>query len=266
MLRYTMMRLARTLIGMVHLQPLPGSPRWQGSMARVIEAALADAQALVEGGIGALLVENFGDAPFAAGRVEAATVAGVTAVAAEIRRAFAETPLGVNVLKNDARAALAVAAAVGGRFIRVNVHAGAVVADQGIVETDAYHTLRDRRLLGAEARIFADVGGKHAVPLVPVELEQAARDLVHRGLADALVVSGPATGQATPLADVKRVRSAVPDVPVLVGSGVTAETVAELLSVADGAIVGTAVKRGDDVRNPVDRGRVERLVAAARRP
>jgi len=98
MLRYTTMRLVRTLIGMVHLQPLPGSPRWQGSMARVIEAALADAQALVEGGIDALLVENFGDAPFAAGRVEAATVAGVTAVAAEIRRAFAETALGVNVL------------------------------------------------------------------------------------------------------------------------------------------------------------------------
>src|SRR5439155_1130655 len=169
MLRYPAMRLARTLIGMVHLQALPGSPRWEGSMARVIEAALADARALVEGGIDALLVENFGDAPFTAGRVDAATVAGVTAVAAEIRRTFAETPLGVNVLKNDARAALAVVAAVGGRFIRVNVHAGAVVADQGIVETDAYHTLRDRRLLGAEARIFADVGGKHAAPLVPLE-------------------------------------------------------------------------------------------------
>src|SRR5207245_841180 len=133
MLRYPAMRLARTLIGMVHLQALPGSPRWEGSMARVIEAALADARALVEGGIDALLVENFGDAPFTAGRVDAATVAGVTAVAAEIRRTFAETPLGVNVLKNDARAALAVVAAVGGRFIRVNVHAGAVVADQGIV-------------------------------------------------------------------------------------------------------------------------------------
>ena len=265
MLRYPAMRLARTLIGMVHLQPLPGSPRWGGSMARVIEAALADAQALVEGGIDALLVENFGDAPFTAGRVDAATVAGVTAVASEIRRTFAETPLGVNVLKNDARAALGVAAAIGGRFIRVNVHAGAVVADQGIVETDAYHTLRDRRLLGVEVLIFADVGGKHAMPLVPVEPEQAARDLVYRGLADALVVSGPATGRATPLADVKRVRDAVPDVPLLVGSGVTAETVGDLLSVADGVIVGTAVKYQGDVRNPVDRARVERLVAAARR-
>src|SRR4029434_4732926 len=113
--------------------------------------------------------------------------------------------------------------------------------------------------------ILADVGGKHAVPLAPVEVEQTARDLVHRGLADALVVSGAATGQATPLGEVKRVRSAVPEVPLLVGSGVTAETAAELLSVADGLIVGTSVERGSDVRQAGLRARVETLVAAARR-
>ncbi len=259
------MRLARTLIGMVHLAPLPGSPRWDGAMDRAVAGAIADARALVEGGLDALLVENYGDAPFTAGRVEPATVAAMSVIAAEIRRAFPATPIGVNVLKNDARAALAVAAAVGGRFIRINVHAGAVVADQGIVQTDAYHTLRDRRLLGADVALFADVGGKHAVSLVPIELEQTARDLVHRGLADALVVAGAATGQPTPVADVKRVRLAVPDVPLLVGSGATPETVAELLALADGVIVGTYVKRRGDVREPVDPARVEKLVAAARR-
>ena len=259
------MRLERTVIGLVHLAPLPGSPRWDGSMKRVTAAALADAQALVEGGVDAVLVENFGDAPFTPGRVEPATVAAVSVVAAEVRRVFPRIALGVNVLKNDARAALAVAAAVGAEFIRVNVHAGAVLADQGIVQSDAYGTLRDRRLLGVDVAIFADVGGKHAVPLAPIDIELTARDLVHRGLADALVVSGPATGQATPLTDVKRVRGAVTDVPILIGSGVTAETIAELLSLADGVIVGTSVKRNGDVRLPVERGRVEKLVAAARR-
>src|SRR5258705_1053976 len=259
------MRLERTVMGMVHLPPLPGSPRWDGSMARVVAWALADGGALSEGGVDAVLVENFNDMPFTPGRGEPAPVAAMSGVAAEARRALPRTPLGVNVLKNDARAALAVAAAVGAEFIRVNVHAGAVLADQGIVQSDAYGTLRDRRLLGVQVAIFADVGGKHAVPLAPVEVEQTARDLVHRGLADALVVSGPATGQATPLAEVKRVRSAVPDVPLLVGSGVTAETAAELLSVADGLIVGTSVKRDGAVRLPIDRARVERLVAAARR-
>src|SRR5213596_1467230 len=135
------MRLDRTIIGMVHLPPLPGSPRWDGAMARVVASALADARALIEGGVDALLVENFGDAPFTPGRVEPATVAAMSVVAAEVRTAFPRALLGLNVLKNDARAALAVAAAVGAEFIRVNVHAGAVLADQGIVQSDAYGTL-----------------------------------------------------------------------------------------------------------------------------
>lgn len=249
---------------MVHLQPLPGSPRWGGSMTAVVEAALADARALLDGGIDALLVENYGDVPFVVGRVEPATVAAMTAVVGELRRVAPPALVGVNVLKNDARSALAVAVATGAQFIRVNVHAGAVLADQGIVQTEAAATLRDRRMLDADVEIFADVQGKHAVPLAPVELEQEARDLVSRGLADALVVSGRATGEATAIADVKRVRSAVPATPVLVGSGVTADSVAELLSVAEGVIVGTFVKRDGDVRKPVDPDRVRRLVAAAK--
>jgi predicted TIM-barrel enzyme len=220
------------LIGMVHVAPLPGSPRWDGSMDRVVAAAVADARALIEGGMDALLIENHGDAPFTPGRVEAATVAALAVVAREVRAALPGTTLGINVLKNDARSALAVACAVGARFIRVNVH--------------------------------ADVGGKHATPLAPVDLEQHARDLRHRGLADGLVVSGPATGAATDLADIKRVRGAVPNVPILVGSGATPDTAAELLSIADGLIVGTSLKRNGDVTAPVDPERVRRLVAAAR--
>lgn len=252
----------RPLIGMVHLGPLPGSPRWGGSIAEVVERALADARALEAGGLHALLVENHGDAPFTAGRVDAATVAAMTAVIAEIRRSV-RLPLGVNVLKNDAQSALAIAAATGACFIRVNVHVGAVVGDQGIIQSDAYNTLRYRRLLDADVKIFADVQAKHGAPLAPVELEQEARDCVSRGLADALVVSGKATGEATPLEDVKRVRSAVRDVPLLVGSGVTPDTVADLLSVADGAIVGTFLKRDGRLGNPVDADRVKRLVEAA---
>ena len=250
------------LIGMVHLPPLPGSPRWDGSMDRAIASALTDARALVDGGMDALIVENYGDAPFTPGRVAPATIAAMAVVAREIRRELPDTPIGVNVLKNDARAALAIACAVGASFVRVNVLAGAVVADQGLVQTEAYDLLRDRRLLGADIAIFADVQGKHAVPLVPVEIEQQARDLAQRALADGLVVSGRATGEATPIEDVKRVRSAVPEVPILVGSGVTPETAAELLSVADALIVGTALKQDGDVSQPVDPARVRRLLDA----
>jgi uncharacterized protein len=257
-------KLDRTLIGMVHLAPLPGSPRWSGSMMEALERAITDARHLVDNGIDALLIENHGDAPFTPRRVEPSTVAAMAVIAAEVRRRAVPRGLGINVLKNDARAALAVATAAGAQFIRVNVHAGAVLADQGIVESDAYHTLRDRRLLAADVQIFADVHSKHAVPLAPVDLERAALDLVRRGLADALVVSGSATGEATALDDLKRVRGVLPGVPLIVGSGVTPETTAELLSVADALIVGTYVKEGGDVTNPVDPERVRRVVQSAR--
>jgi membrane complex biogenesis BtpA family protein len=258
------MRLARTLIGMVHLPALPGSPRWDGSMDRVVGVALTDARALIENGIDVVLVENWNDMPYTPGPVPPSTVAAMSVVGAEIRRAWPDVSLGINVLKSDARAALAIACAVGARFIRVNVHSGAVLADQGVVHSDAYGTLRDRRLLSADVAIFADVQGKHTVPLAPVELEQEARDLVHRALADALVVTGRATGEAAALDDVKRVRGAVGAVPLLVGSGVTPETVGEILSLADGVIVGTSLKKNGDVNQPVDPVRVRRLVDAAR--
>ena len=252
----------KAVIGMVHLVALPGSPRWAGSMDAVIRAALEDARGLAEGGVDALLVENWGDAPFTTGRVDAATVAAMGVVISEIKRAVA-LPFGVNVLRSDALSALAVAAATGARFVRVNVHVGAVATDQGIVQSGAYDSLRYRRLLGLDIKILADVQSKHGMPLAPVPIEQEARDCVSRGLADALVVSGTATGEATSMRDLDRVRGAVGHLPILVGSGATPETAAQLLSIADGLIVGTALKRDGIVTNPVDPRRVRRLVDAA---
>lgn len=259
------MRLARTVIGMVHLLPLPGSPRWAGSMDEVIERALADARTLAEAGADALLVENFGDMPFTAGRVEAVTVAAMSVAAAAVRSSVPALPLGVNVLRNDTRSALAVAVACGASFVRANVLAGAAVTDQGLVHSDAYGLLRDRRHLAAEVAIFADVHSKHAVPLGPADLEHEARDLARRALADGLIVTGRATGEAASQEALARVRAAVPGTPLLVGSGVTAESAAALLKVADALIVGTAVKRDGRVENPVDPVRARRLVEAVRR-
>jgi membrane complex biogenesis BtpA family protein len=254
---------SKAIIGMVHLRALPASPRWAGSMESVLAAARDDARALADGGADAVLVENHGDVPFTAGRVDAATVAAMAVAIAEIRKAMA-LPIGVNVLKSDALSALAIAAATGACFVRVNVHVGAVVADQGLVVSGAHDTLRYRRLLGLDIKILADVQVKHGMPLAPIPIEQEARDCVSRALADALVVSGVATGEPTAMADLKRVRGAVPETPLFVGSGATPETAAELLSVADGLIVGTAVKRDGIFANPVDSRRVRRLVEAAR--
>jgi hypothetical protein len=251
----------KLLIGVVHLQPLPGSPRWRGDLGAVIKFAVADARAYVRGGVHALFIENFGDIPFTKGSVEPETLAAM-AVAGCAVRAAVKLPIGFNVLRNDARSALALCAACGGAFIRVNVHCGAMLTDQGLVEGNAYQTLRYRQRLCPAAQIFADVHVKHAVPLGNWTIEDAARDTVERGLADALIISGVGTGLAADIADVERVRRARPAAGILLGSGVTAANVRNYMRFADGVIVGSSLKRGGGVSNPVDPGRVAALARA----
>ena len=247
-------------IGMIHLDALPGAPLFAGDLTAVVDRALRDLEALVTGGVPAVMVENFHDVPFHASRVPAITVAAMTAVAAALRRAAPPAvALGVNVLRNDADAALAVAAVAPADLIRVNVHTGAMVTDQGPLRGQADRTLRRRRELGLdEVAILADLRVKHAAPLARRDLVDEARDLRERGLADALVVSGAATGAAAAPDDLHRVRAALPSCPLLVGSGVTLENVHSYLDSADGVIVGTSLKT--DGR--VDVERVRAMVAA----
>lgn len=233
-------------------------------MAEVCDAAAADTVAYAKGGFDAIIVENFGDLPFTRTAVASETVAAMATAAQALTEALGDLALGFNVLRNDADAALGLCAACGGDFIRVNVHSGAMVTDQGVIEGDAYATLRKRARLCPEVRLFADVQVKHAAPLGEIPLEQTARDTFERGKADALIVSGSGTGEATSLDDLRRVRQACPDAPLLVGSGARTETAAELLAVADGLIVGSALKTGGVLSAPVDVERVRAFCEAAR--
>jgi membrane complex biogenesis BtpA family protein len=248
---------------MLHAPPLPGAPRWQPPFDRVIEHVLADASALHLAGVDALLLENFGDVPFFGERVPPETVAAMAVLAREVRAAL-PLPLGINVLRNDAPASLAVAAAAGASFIRVNVHAGTMLTDQGQLTGRAAETLRLRASLGLPIAILADVLVKHAVAPPGLTAAHAARDTWYRGLADALVVTGAATGEVTDVARIREVRSAVPSAPVLVGSGVNADSAAALLAEADGAIVGSAFEHGGRAGAGVDAERASRLMRQLR--
>jgi len=227
----------------------------------VIAFAVNDARAYERGGAHALFIENFGDIPFTKGSVAPETLAAMAAAGRAIRQAV-RLPIGFNVLRNDARAALALCAVCGGAFIRVNVHTGAMLTDQGLIEGNACETLRYRQRLCPRVRIFADVHVKHAVPLGNWTIEDAARDTVDRGLADALIVSGAGTGLAAQLADVQRVRRTAPSTKILLGSGVTLANVRDFLPVADGFIVGSSLKLRGRLYNPVDPKRVAALVRA----
>lgn len=256
--------VAPPVIGMVHLQPLPESPDWRGDLDAVKRAALADAAALAAGGVGALMLENYGDVPFHRDAVPPATVAAMTRLAAAVRRAHPELPLGVNVLRNDAASALAVAAAVDAAFVRVNVLAGAMVTDQGVIEGRAAEVMRLRARLCPAVGVLADVRVKHAAPLAPRPLADEAADLRLRAGADALIVSGAATGAAADPAELDALRAALPDCPLLVGSGTTAANAAAFAA-ADGAIVGSSLKSpGPDGRPAVDPDKVRAYVAAVR--
>jgi membrane complex biogenesis BtpA family protein len=250
----------RLLIGVVHLVPTPGSPRGM-PMAALLARARTDARALSSGGCHALIVENFGDAPFHKERVPAETVAALALALDAVRDAAGELPVGVNVLRNDARAALGLCAATGAAFLRVNVHTGAMLTDQGIVEGRAAETLRERVRLCPRAAILADVHVKHAAVLGAETLEDAAADAWERGGADALIVSGRGTGRAPDVERIARVRRAVPRARILVGSGLDASNAAALLEHADGAIVGSAFERGAKAGAPVDARRVARIAA-----
>jgi membrane complex biogenesis BtpA family protein len=248
------------LVGMVHLASLPGAPRCAGSFQTVLDAALRDAEALVDGGMPALMLENFGDVPFYPAAVPAHTVAHLTAVACAIRQRFA-VPLGINVLRNDGAAAVAVAAASGAQFVRVNVLTGARVTDQGLVQGIAHEVARLRAQLGAPIAVWADVDVKHSAPLAERPLAAEVHDTFERGLADAVIVSGEGTGRPVEGDKLAAVRAAAGRRPVLVGSGVTLTTVAQVLAVADGAIVGSALK--PHLGAPIERERVRAMVRAA---
>jgi hypothetical protein len=249
---------------MLHVPPLPGAPRFAGELSAIRTHVLDDARALLDGGIDGLILENFGDAPFYPTRVPAYVVAHMTRLAWEVRQRCS-VPLGVNVLRNDGLGALAVAHAAGAEFIRVNVLCGARVTDQGIVEGIAHQLVRERTLLRAESiRILADVNVKHSAPLGrPRPTGEEVADLVLRGGADALIVTGGATGQSAAPAELREVAEAAGETPVFVGSGVTPDTIADWLNAANGVIVGTAVRYNGVVANPVDPARVQALIHAA---
>jgi membrane complex biogenesis BtpA family protein len=249
------------IVGVIHLPPLPGSPGWRGSMDEVITHALEDAGHLITGGLDGILVENFGDAPFFPGAVPPETLTAMAVVVREIA-GTAPAPVGVNVLRNDALGAMAVAIAAGGSFIRVNVHTGSMFTDQGLLHGAAHRTLRMRNALGAPIAILADVLVKHATPTAETTLEGAARDTWLRGLADGVILTGTETGAPVCLGELERVRKSLPpEAKLWIGSGVTPETASDLLAVADGLIVGSAFKAQGRAGNPVEASRVRNFMA-----
>ncbi|NJR38788.1 MAG: BtpA/SgcQ family protein [Leptolyngbyaceae cyanobacterium CSU_1_4] len=252
------------VIGVVHLLPLPTSPRWGGDLKVVIDRAEQEATALASGGVHGIIVENFFDAPFPKQAVDPVVVSAMTLVVHQLKQ-MVTLPIGINVLRNDARSALAIAACVNAQFIRVNVLTGVMATDQGLIEGQAHELLRYRRELGSDVKILADVLVKHARPLSSPNLTTAVQETIQRGLADGIILSGWATGSPPNLEDLELASAAARGTPVFIGSGASWENIPQLIQAADGVIVSSSLKRRGQIEQPIDPNRVSQFVETMQR-
>jgi len=217
------------VIGVVHLSPLPTSPRWKGKLAEVISRAEQEATALAAGGVDGIIVENFFDAPFCKDEVDPAVVSAMTLIVDRLK-GMVMLPIGINVLRNDARSAMAIATCTEVQFIRVNVLTGVMATDQGLIEN----------------------------------LTVAVQDTIQRGLADGVILSGWATGNPPTQEDLELATAAAGDTPVFIGSGASWENIPQLMQAANGVIVSSSLKRYGKISETIDPIRVSQFVEAAR--
>ena len=252
------------IIGVVHLLPLPTSPRWGGSLKAVIDRAEQEAAALAAGGVNAIIIENFFDAPFPKAQVDPAVVSAVSLVVQRLKN-LVTLPIGINILRNDAHSAMAIAACAGAQFVRVNVLTGVMATDQGLIEGQAHQLLRYRRELGCDVKILADVLVKHARPLGSPNLTTAVQETIERSLADGVILSGWATGSPPSSEDLELAMNAAHGVPVFIGSGANWENIPHLIQAANGVIVSSSLKRHGQIEQPIDPIRVSRFVESMRR-
>jgi membrane complex biogenesis BtpA family protein len=250
----------KPVMGMVHLPPLPGAPNYGGSMTDVINHALRDADTLVSNGVHALIVENLGDYPYYPITTEPETVAAMCRAALELRKKYPSLALGINVLRNSWKAALAVALLVDAQFIRLNVLTDSMVTDQGIIQGEAHLAMRYRSAIGAGSiKVFADIYAKHGGPLVRRGLQTVVKEMIHRGMADAIIVSGEESSMPADIGEIQTVKQAAGDTPVFLGSGIGVNTV-DYVRYADGCVFGFGTKPSGDMNDPVDDATVRKFM------
>lgn len=252
----------RPIVGMVHLLALPGAPAYGGDLDAIYQRAYDDARALAQAGVDALIVENFSDEPFMIGEPAAHDLALMAAITREIVR-LVSIPVGVNVQFNAWGAEIAIAHTCGAAFVRVEVFVDRVISAMGVVEPCAPQITRYRAALGARrVQLWADIQTKYTTNITPKPLIVSAIDAQAAG-ADALIVTGAATGSATPLDAVADVKKAAA-IPVLVGSGTGIDNAGTVFQIADGAIVGSWLKIDGKAQNPVSMERTRAFVQAVR--
>ncbi|MEL7531272.1 MAG: BtpA/SgcQ family protein [Bacteroidota bacterium] len=259
------MQLDRTIIGMIHVPALPGTPRFAGSMSQILAKVAEEAKIYQAAGIDAIAIENMHDVPYLNREVGPEIVASMTQVA-QVVKGNSKLPCGIQILAGANKAALAVALAAELDFVRAEGFVFSHVADEGQMQSDAGELLRYRKQIGAEhIGVFTDIKKKHSAHTITedvslVETAKAAQFF----LSDGVIVTGASTGETADLAQLEAVKNSV-EIPVLVGSGVTFDNVEHYLPHCDGLIIGSWFKKGGHWTQALDGERVKRLMAKVKK-
>jgi len=249
----------KVIIAMAHLGALPGTPLYdaKGGMAKLIEGVLKDVEKLQAGGVDAIMFGNENDRPYVFG-APAAGIAAMTAVVQAVKSTL-KVPFGVNYLW-DPKASVAIGAATGAQFVR-EIFTGLFASDMGLWQPDGAGAVRLRRdLARPDMKLLFNINAEFAHSLDARPIDLRAKSAVFSSLADAILVSGPLTGQPADQSDLHRVRDAVKDVPVFANTGVNLDTVSGVLAIADGVVIGTHFKIDGNTWNAVDGDRVKRFM------
>ncbi len=250
----------KTIVGMVHIAALPGTPANVLPVCEIVKKAAAEAKILADGGVDAILIENMHDVPYLKNTVGPEIVAAMTAVACHLREQCT-LPIGIQILAAANKEALAVAQAAKLNFIRAEGFVFAHLADEGLIESCAGELLRYRKMIDAgDIQIFTDIRKKHSSHAITadISLEEQVKTAVYFG-SDGIVITGRSTGEEALIEDVQIARHAC-SLPVLIGSGITATNIKDYWSFADVFIIGSFLKENGNWRNPVSKERLSQLM------
>lgn len=254
----------KSVIGMIHLLPLLGTPAHRHSPAEILETALQEAQTYLDAGIDALMIENMHDLPYLNRQVGPEIVAQMSIIAHELRK-LSPVPCGIQILAGANQQALAVAVAAGLNFIRAEGFVFSHIADEGQMDACAGELLRYRRQLEAQGvLVLTDIKKKHSAHAITQDV--GITDTAEAAaffLSDGLILTGSATGKAASLAEIEAVKAAV-ELPVLVGSGVDIDNLEAYLARADALIIGSHFKQAGAWQNTVDYDRCARFMDKVR--
>ncbi len=254
--------LNKPIIGMIHVEALPATPKYKGSIKSIIEKAKEEAATYANLGINVLMIENMHDTPYLNRIVGPEIISNMSIIMYEIKKEFG-LPLGIQILAGANKQALAAAQAAGGDFIRAEGFVFAHVADEGTFNSDAGELLRYRKQIGAEnILIFTDIKKKHSSHSITadtdiVETAKAAEFF----MSDGVIITGSSTGHEPSLAEIQEVQEGV-NIPVLAGSGITANNICDYKDHCDAFIIGSYFKSGGNWQNPIDPDRVKKFLRA----